>query len=138
MRLSRVSLALVALLTAGLVSGHAEVRSFNKLNINEKMALEESERRMVIYDQELRTLDQQKARKKISAENYRNETEQLTLVIREESLYQNAILVQDPQLPLRARDLLETLEHAALAVPVGIGYVIGACPQLLELFALIH
>jgi len=134
----RVSLFLVALLAAGMVSGHAEVRSFKRLSLDEKMALEESERRLAVYDQELLSLDHKLAAGHLSKESYRMESQELMLVIREESLYENAILVHDSDLPQRARDLLETLEHVALAVPVGIGYVIARCPQLLMLLAAIH
>ena len=47
-------------------------------------------------------------------------------------------MVHDPENGQRARDLWESIQHAVLAVPVGIGYVVGACPQLLQFLTLIH
>lgn len=138
MRLSRVNLILMTLLIGSMISGHASVRSFDKLSLNEKMALEESERRLAVYDQQLLSLEHDRNTGRISKNSYHQETQQLTEIIREESLYQNAIIVRDPELPQRARDLFETLQHAVLAVPIGIGYVIGACPQLLQFLTLIH
>jgi hypothetical protein len=135
----RVSLAVAILFSGGIVAGHASVRSFDHLTLNEKMALEESERRVAVYDHELLTLDHDRARHKIMTDDYRWRSEQLTTILREESLFQNAILVRSSDLPERARDLLETLQHAALAVPVGIGYVVGICPQFfLGLLASVH
>jgi nitrogen fixation protein FixH len=131
-----VRVILIAMFFLGaLVASHAEVSPFNKLNVNERLALEESERRLAVYDQELSALDRQRSKGRISQAYYETETQQLTLVIREETLYQNAIIVHDPQLAHKAKDLFETIQHVAVAVPVYIGigaaYVVGMCPGLL-------
>jgi hypothetical protein len=127
------------LLLGGIVSSHAEVRPFNKLTVNEQVALEESERRLAVYDQQLSALDHQYKKGHISKAYYETGTQQLTLVICEETLYQNAIIVHDPQLAQKAKDLLETIQHVAIAIPVyigiGAGCILGMCPGL---FGLIH
>jgi len=139
MRRLRVSLILSVILVGGMISGNASVRSFDKLNLSEKMALEESERRVPVYDKELVALDRQRSQKKIAAAYYQTETQQLTELIREEALYQNALIVHDPELARHAREILETMEHAVLAVPVGVAYVIAFIgPQPLPALAAIH
>jgi hypothetical protein len=139
MRRLRVSLVLAVILAGGMTSGHASVRSFDKLSLNEKMALEESERRVTVYDKELVALDRKRSQKKIAPAYYQTETQQLTELIREEALYQNAIIVPDPEVARHAREILETMEHAVLAVPVGIVYLIAIIgPQSLPALAMIH
>jgi hypothetical protein len=137
MNLFRATLGTL-LLMAVASPGRAEVVPYTKLSVSCQLALEESERRMVIYDHELEKLDQKRCKGRISKNNYQFEQQQLLLLIQQESLYQNAIMVHDPRLLQRAKDLAGTMEHVVLIVPMGIGYVIGKCPQLLELLALIH
>jgi alanine dehydrogenase len=138
MRSSRVVLVMAVIFLGGLVNSHASVRPYKKLTLDEKVALQESERRVDIYDLQLRSLDRQRVHHKISAEEYRWSNQQLVLCLRQESLFQNAILIRGSDLPLRARDVLETMEHGVLIIPIGVGYVIECCPQVLELLACIH
>jgi len=137
----RLALPLLAFLAFGMGSlstAHAMVRSYEKLSMEEQIALQESERRVAIYDRELVTLDRARSHHKIAADDYQWSTQQLVFCIQQESLFQNTILVRRSDLPQRAKDVLETMEHAALAVPVGVGYVIAACPQVLQFLACIH
>lgn len=112
-----ISVALV-LLTSGFVSGHAGVRAYKHLSQSEQMALLESEQRLALYDYQLLSLDRDRKRGKISAEDYAWTSNQLTELIREESLYQNAILLKKSDLPQRALEVLGTIEHAAILVVV--------------------
>jgi hypothetical protein len=128
-----------ALLLMAVVSpGRAEVVPYSKLGVSSQIALEESERRMVVYDHELQKLDQKRAKGRISKQDYQFQEQQLVLLIQQESLYQNAILVRDPKLAQYAKGLGESLEHAGANVLMALGYVIGKCPQILECFAFIH
>ena len=131
-------LVLVAIGWGGAFRCAAAIRPYEKLSVAEQVALQESERRVCIYDRELQTLDHQRARRKISAGDYEWSTSQLTFCLQQETLFQNAILVRRSDLPQRAKDVLETMEHGVLAVPVGIGCVVAACPQVLEFLACIH
>jgi hypothetical protein len=133
-----VVLMAVVFLVGGAVCGQASIRPYDKLTLDEQIALQESERRVAIDDRQLEALDRERSHHKISAENYQWMSEQWVLCIRQESLFQNAILVRRSDLPERARAVLETMEHAVLAVPVGVGYVIACCPQVLEFLACIH
>jgi hypothetical protein len=138
MKASRVMIVAVLLFTSGLVGGHAAVRSYAKLSVAEQVALQESEHRVATYDQRLVALDRERQRHRISAGDYQFANDQLVFCIREESLFQNAILVRKSDLPYRAREVLGTMEHAVLMVPIGVGYVVAACPQVLEFLACIH
>ena len=137
-RIAVFLLAGLAFGVVGLSDVQAAVRPYEKLSIGEQVALQESERRVCIYVQELRTLDHERNRRKISADDYQWYTSQLTFAIQQESLYQNAILVRRTDLAQQTKDVLETVEHGLLAVPVGVGYVLAACPQLLTLLTAIH
>jgi hypothetical protein len=134
----RVIFVAVGLLAGGIACGHAHVRSYEKLSLDEKIALQDSEQRVANYDQQLANLDRARLHHRISAADYDWDSKQLVFCIRGESLFQNAILVRESDLPQRARDVLETMEHGVLMVPVGVGYVVAACPQVLSFLTCIH
>jgi hypothetical protein len=135
---------LVVILVAFLVFGAAEpvanaaVRPYAKLSVDERIALQESERRVAVYDKQLLALDRERARGKISLDDYRWANQQLVLCIQQESLFQNTILVRQSDLPDRAKAVLETMEHGVLMIPVTIGCVVASCPQVLQFLACIH
>ena len=137
-RLAVLLLALVVFGLLGISISHAAVRRYEKLSVAEQIALQESERRVTLYDRELVTLDRERVHHTISADDYQLSTQELTFCIQQESLFQNTILVRRSDLPQQAKDVLETMEHAVLAIPVGVGYVVAACPQVLEFLACIH
>jgi len=137
-RLAVFLLAFVVFGTAGSSIARAMVRPYEKLSPAEQIALRESERRVTLYDRELVTLDRERVHHKISADDYQISTQELVFCIQQESLFQNTILVRRSDLPQRAKDVLETMEHGVLAVPVGVGYVVAACPQVLQFLACIH
>jgi hypothetical protein len=137
-RLAVFLLAFVVFGTVGSSIAKAMVRPYEKLSMEEQIALQESERRVATYDRELVALDRARSHHKIATDDYQWSTRQLVFCIQQESLFQNTILVRRSDLPQRAKDVLETMEHAALAVPVGVGYVVAACPQVLQFLACIH
>ncbi len=120
--------AMVLLLSAVAMSpAHAEVRSLNHMSAGERIAMLESQDRLAIYDREMIQLESQLRHTKISRSDYNWKAQQLTAVIREESLYQNSILLKKSDLPQRARELLETVEHVAIGIPVGVAYLAAYC-----------
>jgi hypothetical protein len=137
-RLAVFLVAIAAFGMGGMSVVQAAVRSYEKLSVAEQIALQESEERVSHYDLELRALDRERLHRKISADEYQWDTSELTFCIQQESLFQNAILVRRSDLPQRALDVLGTMEHGVLMVPVGIGYVVAACPQVLEFLTMIH
>ena len=63
----------VALLLAVVAFGwggnaEAALRAYEKLSVGEQVALQESERRVCVYDRQLQTLDHERARHKISSD----------------------------------------------------------------------
>ncbi len=131
-------LAVFALGMAGTSVCSAAVRNYDKLSFQEQTALHVSEQRMVIYDQELATLDRQRAHRRISADEYQWKSDTVVFYIQQEAQFQNAILVHGSDLPQKAKDVLETMGHGLILIPVGVGYVVAACPQVLNFLALIH
>ncbi len=128
----------MGLFAGGIACGQAHVRSFEKLSLDEKIALQDSERRVIAYDQRLAELDRARFHHRISSADYDWDSKQIVIYIQQESFFQNAILVRDSDLPERAKAVLATMEHGALMVPVGIGYAVAACPQVLEFLCCIH
>jgi hypothetical protein len=120
--------AFLALAMAGTSLGTAGVRPYTKLSTQEQIALQASEQRVVLYDKELATLDRQRAHRKISADEYQWKSDTVVFYLQQEAQFQNAILVHHSELSQSAKDMLETMGHGLMMIPVGVGYVISACP----------
>jgi alanine dehydrogenase len=131
-------LAVFAFGLAGASMASAAVRHYEKLSLDEQIALSESESRVVAYDRNLVTLDRERRHHQISADAYQWKSSALISYIGQESLFQNAILVRKSNLPQNAREVLETMGHGLLMIPIGVGYVVAACPQVLQFLACIH
>jgi hypothetical protein len=117
------------LIASGTVRGHASLRPYEKLTLDEQIALQESERRLILYDQKLQALDRELHRHKISIQDYKWMNGDLTELIAQESAYQNSLLIKKSDLKERAADLLRTIGTVAIAVPtytlIAIVYVVG-------------
>jgi hypothetical protein len=117
------------LIASGTVRGHASLRPYEKLTLDEQIALQESERRLILYDQKLQALDRELHRHKISIQDYKWMNGDLTVLIAQESAYQNSLLIKKSDLKERAADLLRTIGTVAIAVPtytlIAIVYVVG-------------
>ena len=137
-RLAVLLLAFLALGLGGTSVCNAAVRHYEKLSAGEQIALQLSEARIVKYDQELTLLERERRDHRISTDDYKWKSTTLVFYIQQESLYQNSILVRRSDFPQRAEDVLETMEHGLLIVPVGVGCVVAACPQVLEFLTMIH
>jgi hypothetical protein len=137
-RLAVFLLAVLAFGMAGMSVSTAAVRPYAKLSVQEQIALQVSEQRVVLYDEELATLDRQRAHRKISADEYQWKSDTVVFSIQQEAQFQNAILVHGSELPQSTKDVLETMGHGLMMIPVGVGYVVAACPQVVQFLALIH
>jgi hypothetical protein len=125
MRTSHVILAAFVFFTNGFVAGHAGVRSFEKLNLDEQLALARSESHVGVYDRELLTLDQELKHGKISAYDYQWQTQELVTYINTEVYYQNAILKERPlsldvELPEGATKVLRTVGKYSLGISLAL------------------
>jgi hypothetical protein len=124
-RFAVILLAIVAFGMGGASICAASVRPYEKLSVGEQIALQESERRVCVYDRELQTLDRERAHRKISADDYEWSTSQLTFCIQQESLYQNGILKGRPisvdvELPDGASKVLRTVGKYTVGISAAI------------------
>ena len=125
LRKSVFLLAILAFGVGGMPRATAAVRPYEKLNVAEQIALLESERRVSHYDLELRALDRERLRRKISADEYQWDTIELTFCVQQESLFQNAILKEHPvsldlELPDGATKALRTVGKYTLGISAAI------------------
>jgi hypothetical protein len=94
-------------------SGCATVKTGDDLSAMQISALQESNERLDVYDRQLQKLDADYAKGKIRRSVYDRETRDLVALIREESEFQNAILIKDPKIKVMAQHLLETIQKVA-------------------------
>jgi hypothetical protein len=106
----------------------ASTKSYRSLTTTEKLALQESQHRLIILDQALQALDNRLAHKKISHTDYAYEKHDLTAFISGEARFQNALLKKDDELISEgAREVLENIARYTILVPaVALGIVAKA------------
>jgi hypothetical protein len=128
--MARFAAFLLALLASGIGSSSASgsvVKSFNALSVSQRLAVEESERRLIIYDRALQQVEIAWKHKKITQQEFDYETRDLTAFIGEEARYQNEILIKKFIFPEDAREVLENIAKYAIEIPACIVLVaVGA------------
>jgi hypothetical protein len=96
----------------------ASTKSYRSLTTTEKLALDESQQRLIILDHALQSLDDRFAHKKISHTDYAYEKHDLTAFISAEARFQNALLKKDDALISEgAREVLENIAKYTILVP---------------------
>ena len=125
MKVSRLILVSAIFLADGIVCGHAAVRSYDKLSLDEQLALQESERHVVVYDRELLTLDSELKHHKVSAYDYRWQSQELVSYVIGEASFQNDILKERPisldlELPDGATKVLRTVGKYTVGISAAI------------------
>ncbi|MCE0499286.1 MAG: hypothetical protein LV481_15205 [Methylacidiphilales bacterium] len=111
----------MALLLAGAslsFSGCATVRTIDELSAMQISALQESDQRLDVYDGQLQKLDDAYAKGKIHRAAYEKQTKSLVALIRDESEFQNAILIKDPKIKVMAQNLLDNIQKALEMTPI--------------------
>ena len=81
-------------------------------------ALQESGERLDLYDRQLQKQDDDYAKGKIRRTVYERQSRDLVTLIREESEFQNAILIKDPKIKTMAQNLLVNIQKAMEATPL--------------------
>jgi hypothetical protein len=125
--MARLAAFLLALLASGIGSssaGAAVVKSFSALSVSQRLAVEESERRLIIYDRALQEVEIAWKHKKITHQEFTFETRDLTAFIGEEARFQNEILIKKFIFPEDAREVLENIAKYAILVPTVIVAVV--------------
>jgi len=105
-------LALLAFLPA-----RAELRRANDLDPSERVKLQESEKRLAIYDQTLRYLDYQRSRHRVSRQDYAFQQRELISFINAEAVYQNGLLTRTSTFPEESREVIENIAKYSIEIP---------------------
>jgi hypothetical protein len=121
MKTSHVIVMAFVFLAFGVVGGRAGIRSYDKLSLDEQLALQRSESQVVVYDRELMTLDRQLKHGRISAYDYQWHTQELVSYVNEEASLQNNLLKERPlsleiDLPEGATKVLRTIGKYSLGI----------------------
>jgi hypothetical protein len=102
----------------------AKVRRSRDLTVTQTVALQESERRLDMYDRALKALTVARKRGEISRREFGYEERDLVGFIGCEARYQNDILIDDrPFPPEDVREVMENIAKYAILVPA---YILGA------------
>jgi hypothetical protein len=102
----------------------AKVKSFRELSATQIMALQTSEARLAIFDRDLRDLERDRDRRKISARDFAWEQRDMMAFIAAESEFQNSILIREstfpegPHLSDKADAVLRTIGKYSIEAPV--------------------
>jgi hypothetical protein len=126
--MARFATFLLALFAFGVGSskaGGAVVKSFNDLSVSQRVAVEESESRLITYDRALQEVEIALKHKKITQQEFNNETRELTAFIVGEARFQNEILIKKFIFPEDAREVLENIAKYTILVPAGIAMVVA-------------
>jgi len=120
----RAVLVLVYLAFAGglSVSHAAVVKSVDDLPLDRKMALQQSENRLIQDDRVLQQLESDRQHKKISAQNFAWQYRDVLAYIDAEANFQNNLLAKGPasfdiQLPDGATKVLRTVGKYSIEIP---------------------
>jgi hypothetical protein len=111
--------SLVLLVLSGMFSRvEAKLVPYRKLTLDQRVALEASERRLDMYDHALQTLDHERRHGKISRKEYGYEARDLNAYIMAEARFQNDILIDDqPFPPENVREVMENVAKYTILVP---------------------
>jgi len=104
--------------TALAFTGCATVKSYDDLSAVQISALQESNERLDTFDKRLVILDDKLARGKVHVAEYKRRADELTSLIREESQFQNAILIKDPKIKVLAQHLLDNIQKVFAESPL--------------------
>ncbi len=127
--------SLVLLLISGMVSRvEARVIPYRKLTLEQQMALDESERRMGIYDRALQALDRERKHGRISRGEYGYESHDLTAYIAAEARFQNDIMISDqPFPPDSVQEVMANIVKYGVVMPAEvIGSIAIRCAPMLN------
>ena len=103
----------------------AAIRHYDKLSFGEQVALQVSEQRVVLYDQELATLDHLRQHHKISTDDYHWKSATVVFYIQQEAQFQNNILYGRPPsldvvLPEGVSNVLRSVGKYSLGISVAL------------------
>ncbi len=105
------------ILAVGFIPASASVRPYGSLSVQEKLALEQSEKRLQTLDQALESLELNYEQKKIRARDYAATKHDLTAFISAEAQFQNDLLVKSPEMTEDHREILQNIARYAVLVP---------------------
>jgi hypothetical protein len=114
-----VLLSLVLLVGMGGVTAlRAKLIPYRKLSTDQRVALQESEKRLGTYDRALQAIELARKKGRISRMEYGYEAHDLTAFIGAEARFQNEILISDqPFPPEDAREVMENIAKYTILVP---------------------
>jgi hypothetical protein len=121
-----IGFSLVLLVATGLSSRlDAKVLPYGKLTLDQRMALEASERRLKIFDRKLQAVEHASGQGRISRAEYGYEVHELTAFISAEARFQNDILIdRRPFLDDDAQDVMSNIVRYGIIYPAeAIGYL---------------
>jgi hypothetical protein len=118
-----ISLAFLVV-TVGFCRLNAKVIPYRKLSMDQRLTLEQSERRLETYDRALQVLERDWRKGRVSRTEYGYEEHDLTGYICAEARFQNDILISNgPCPPEDVREVMENIEKYATYAGAGILYV---------------
>jgi len=132
-----IGFSLVLFVASGLVCRvEAKIISYGKLTLDQRVALEASERRLEIFDRKLQAVEHARSHGKISRTEYGYEVHELTAFISAEARFQNDILIdRRPFLDDDAQDVMSNIVRYGIIYPAeAVGYLaVRVGPGLLGL-----
>ena len=122
-----IGFSLVLLVATGLSSRlDAKVVPYRKLSLDQRLALERSERRLETFDRALQILERERRLGKISRREYGYEAHDLTAYIKAEARFQNDILIdRRPFLDDDAQDVMSNIIKYGIIMPAEVIGVIA-------------
>jgi hypothetical protein len=106
----------------GAMPVQATMRRITDLTFDERQQLQESEKRLAIYDQTVRWLDNQWTHHRVSRQDYLFKQRELNSFINAEATYQNELLVKTPTFPEASREVMQNIARYAV---IGPAYILG-------------
>lgn len=112
-----LTLLMLVILTGMTSPVSASVRSYRDLSLDEKIALQASEKRLAQLDAALQSLEYKHQHRKISSSDYHWTHHDLVAFISEESNFQNGILIRPRGMSEDTRELLNNIAYYSVVVP---------------------
>jgi hypothetical protein len=98
-------------------SGFAAVKSYKDLTVDQRVSLQESERRLALFDRTLQAIEVARQSKKMSYREYAWQRHDLIAYIGAEAKFQNDLLIKNRGMSEDTREVLENIEKYTVLVP---------------------